>query len=346
MKKVLSLLLTVMIIVSCFTFMTVSMNAATKHPSGYYVVGNFNNWTLNEAYQMSREKYDCDNDNGDDYVLKGVKLNAGDELKVGHTENGIRICTWYPDSGPETNYIVPDDSYYNIALALRTNETLGDWDWQLWVDPCDPPINDGEPIVPEPINNTKVLWEKNAVLTSEDIEEAANEQYHSRNYFFADDITIMNSYRFNCAPAYAVDFYVKDYGIYCAVILEELLGDYLLYSTSSYEPSIFVNDKLYTFTKAYQAGILTEEMLAELVAADYRGGYYGGCRILTRNIKGDADGDGDVNIIDATYVQRYDVNIIGADAIYKPLADIDGDRAVDIIDATLIQRYDVGLYEI
>ena len=53
---------------------------------------------------------------------------------------------------------------------------------------------------------------------------------------------------------------------------------------------------------------------------------------------GDADGDGEVTIVDATMIQRVLVNIPGA-VINEAAADVDGDGEVTIIDATFIQRY-------
>ena len=206
-------------------------------------------------------------------------------------------------------------------------------------------------ILEEPMTDGRIyeLWEKGELPTAEDIAEAVNSRgFEHHNPISADQITVTNAYRFNCTPAYVVDYEIEGMGYYLCVEWEQYyFGKYLLYLSSSYEPSIFVNDTLYRFSEAYQSGILTEEMLAELVKAEYKGGNYGGkCRLITRNIKGDADGSGEVDIIDATCIQRYDTEIIGADRLYKPLGDVDGDGEATITDATCIQRYELGLYEI
>ena len=62
-------------------------------------------------------------------------------------------------------------------------------------------------------------------------------------------------------------------------------------------------------------------------------------------ILGDVDGDGDVSIIDATYIQRYEVNITipVSDEDILLRGDVDGDGEVTIIDATMIKRYDIGI---
>ena len=342
MKKVLSLLLMAAVLISCLAAATVSVDAVTKLKPGYYVVGTFNNWTLDKDYRMSQP------DAIEHYVLAQKKLSEGDELKVVYSSDGISKSAWYPDSGPSTNYIVYEDSYYDIEFSINTGQSLSAWTWQLSVEPCEPPTGD-QPADPEPvINHTKELWDGRRAPTAEDIEEAVNEQFNSRTWIKAEDIMVFNSLRFDCTPAYVVDYGVKGYGIYCEVITEAYFGDYLFWSASSYEPSVYIDNQLYTFSQAYQAGILTQEMLRELVDADYRGGgYYGenSCRIL-QVIKGDADGDGVCNIIDATVIQRADARIISDLDYYRPLADVDGDSDVSVLDATLVQRSEVGLYTI
>ncbi len=60
-------------------------------------------------------------------------------------------------------------------------------------------------------------------------------------------------------------------------------------------------------------------------------------------IVGDADGDGEVSILDATWIQRVLIGI-GAPADFnEAAADVDGDGEMTIIDATYIQRYLVGI---
>ena len=53
---------------------------------------------------------------------------------------------------------------------------------------------------------------------------------------------------------------------------------------------------------------------------------------------GDADGDGEITILDATAIQRYLAGIIGEEYIDPAAADVSG-NGVDITDATSIQRY-------
>ena len=59
-------------------------------------------------------------------------------------------------------------------------------------------------------------------------------------------------------------------------------------------------------------------------------------------IKGDADGDGEVNILDASAIQR---KLASFTSVYfnEKAADVNGSRQVDILDATCIQRWLAGL---
>ena len=57
-------------------------------------------------------------------------------------------------------------------------------------------------------------------------------------------------------------------------------------------------------------------------------------------MRGDADGDEDINVIDATMIRRYIIGI-NTPPFFEKAADVNDD-GLDVIDATLIQRYLVG----
>ena len=61
-------------------------------------------------------------------------------------------------------------------------------------------------------------------------------------------------------------------------------------------------------------------------------------------ILGDVDGDEEVGVIDATYIQRYEAgfNIPISEEDILLCGDVDGDEEVTVIDATYIQRFDAG----
>ena len=54
---------------------------------------------------------------------------------------------------------------------------------------------------------------------------------------------------------------------------------------------------------------------------------------------GDADGDEDISIIDATRIQRYLAEVPVGGTFYEKAADIDGSGEIEITDATFIQRW-------
>ena len=62
-------------------------------------------------------------------------------------------------------------------------------------------------------------------------------------------------------------------------------------------------------------------------------------------VYGDADGDGEVTILDVTYIQRSIAGVPMSKTINTLNADVDGDGDISIIDATLIQRFMVGIID-
>lgn len=56
-------------------------------------------------------------------------------------------------------------------------------------------------------------------------------------------------------------------------------------------------------------------------------------------LKGDADGDGEVSVMDATLIQRYLAQQVTIDAIIFENANVDGDTELSVLDATGIQRF-------
>ena len=84
----------------------------------------------------------------------------------------------------------------------------------------------------------------------------------------------------------------------------------------------------YTFTG------WTPEVVAVTGDAEYTATF----EAVKKTLIGDADGDGQVTIVDATWIQRYLASFT-LDFFDEAAADVDGDGDVSIIDATWIQRY-------
>ena len=61
-----------------------------------------------------------------------------------------------------------------------------------------------------------------------------------------------------------------------------------------------------------------------------------------RGIPGDVNGDGVIDILDSTEIQKYAVEKVDFSKAQLELGDINGDGVVDILDATLIRKYAAG----
>ena len=68
---------------------------------------------------------------------------------------------------------------------------------------------------------------------------------------------------------------------------------------------------------------------------------------VIRNAKifaiGDVNSDGDISVVDATLVQKYIVGLENLKDFQKKSADVNDDNEISVVDATLIQKYVVGL---
>lgn len=60
---------------------------------------------------------------------------------------------------------------------------------------------------------------------------------------------------------------------------------------------------------------------------------------------GDVDDDGDVTIVDASYIQRYEIGVPTPTPVNETAADVNRDDEINIVDATVIRRFLIGLIE-
>ena len=112
-------------------------------------------------------------------------------------------------------------------------------------------------------------------------------------------------------------------------------------------------DTFYSFEEAWDMDFsdLREKFLDIMTGDEPISGYYNCCLL------GDVDKDGEISVIDATQIQRFEIGlrdlqddeldveysykVYGPDVKYRSDFNCDGER--DIIDATCIQRYLVGI---
>ena len=84
--------------------------------SGYYVVGDMNNWTVDAGYKMTKAS-------DSEYKLEDVALTANQGLKVVYSKDGLEKTGWFPD-GNDNNYVVSESGTYTITF--RPNKDGGE----------------------------------------------------------------------------------------------------------------------------------------------------------------------------------------------------------------------------
>ncbi|MBQ3328201.1 MAG: hypothetical protein IJG86_10595, partial [Clostridia bacterium] len=89
-------------------YIKVTGDGITVVTPGYYVIGTFTDWQLDQDYMMTKN----DEAEVDEYVLTGVSLDPDSRFKVVYTEHGSETNTWYPSGmGNDYDEIVLDATY-------------------------------------------------------------------------------------------------------------------------------------------------------------------------------------------------------------------------------------------
>ena len=121
MKKALSLLTVICMVLSLLTLGASAAGNRDVPADGYYLIGTHNNWdvaNLTEAELFRQSLHDADE------MILETTLTQGQELKVVKVENGA-ITTWYPD-GVNNNYVV-DTNHAGPAVIYFRNTYHNDW---------------------------------------------------------------------------------------------------------------------------------------------------------------------------------------------------------------------------
>ncbi len=168
-----------------------------------------------------------------------------------------------------------------------------------------------------------------SVSVSDELLEAVKAEYNNKKLTKEDihisDLEIVDETK------QLVRFTVSNYFYTCDVV-EQTIGDYLLYVPQRPLPQILFDGVLYSIDKAYDSGILTDDDL-ETISTFESGSYK-----LTKidELYGDVDGDKQITVLDATAIQRH---LAQLDVLRSGLkcADVDRDGEVTILDATAIQ---------
>ncbi|MBQ4569145.1 MAG: dockerin type I repeat-containing protein [Ruminococcus sp.] len=123
------------------------------------------------------------------------------------------------------------------------------------------------------------------------------------------------------------------------ILVHSYFGEYVI-STGPYSPylhgyHIYVpaEDKVYTLEEAYNSGVHGIEEALKFLSVEVA-------------IVGDCDGNYEVNVKDATYVQKYIAELdVPSHSFWEPefVFDFNKDESVNIKDATAIQKHIAGL---
>ena len=135
------------------------------------------------------------------------------------------------------------------------------------------------------------------------------------------------------------------YDIRSAVVKPQTATGEELVPVIKYDGKILEEGVDYTWEKKNPDDEFTEPGSYSIIVTG-KGQYIGSATmtfVVTEPILGDADGDGEVNILDATTIQRYNVKMIDLSEIALTLADVDKDGSVCVIDATWIQRWELHM---
>lgn len=237
------------------------------------------------------------------------------EVHIGDVD-GYYYEAFYYSAHNETSYwIAADDVYIEI-------ESTGSYDEEfinslvIEKSGIEMPVQEISPNAP--------------IKVTDEVLEATRKDYGNEE-IEKEDITVTDYYDIGDTKK-LVRLTVAGYGYTCDVV-EQRIGDYILYVPQRPLPQILVNGTFYDFDEAYDTGIINDENLKTM--SKFSSKNYS----LTKyeEIYGDVDGDKKVSVIDAAYIQRYLCGYREPDANYQ-FADYDRDGKITLLDATAIQR--------
>ena len=174
-------------------------------------------------------------------------------------------------------------------------------------------------------NDTKTAEPFTADFNCDEGVESVN-VYYTKDYTSADETDVSSAVARDGDSGYPV--VTGDGQVNFVVVLKDgyTLND--VSATGAYKNLKTMGDNTYRITKV--TGALTISVTTEKSET-------------LSYLLGDADGDGEVNIIDATWIQRALAGIEVPNAFNETAADVDGDGDMTIIDVTCIQRYLAGI---
>ena len=95
--------------------------------------------------------------------------------------------------------------------------------------------------------------------------------------------------------------------------------------------------------KLHESKFLKENMQYEFAIRQQTINSFGSFEAEAEHSSSDANGDGDISILDAIMIQKHIVNIITLEGDALAAADTDGSGDVSVLDAIRIQKYIVNI---
>ena len=288
---------------------------------GYYIVGTMTEWKVDAAYKLSRNDASADTE---EYLFNDLALKTNDEFKVVYSADGTATTVWFPD-GANNNYSdIKKDGTYTVYFRPNYDG------YEDWFNGCLVVIGKEVPTDPTPTDPTPT-------------EPTPTEPVADSGYYVVGNMT-----DWQLDEAYKL---AKNEG---AEDTEEYILENLELKPDSEFKVVYTEDgKLDGATwfpdLADNYGANGEITAAGTYTVYFRPHYDGyedwfnGCIAVINNsepqpLLGDVDMDGDVDIQDATLLQRCLAEMTALNDDQFKLADVNQDGFVNVRDVTAIQR--------
>ena len=332
MKKVLSFLLCLILLLSAIP--TAAAVTDDEPDGGYYIVFKGDNYTIRERNRLNYY-------GGDHYLLHGLTMSLSTPFKIAYSTDLKTVSKFYPE-GEANDYVPRYNSrwytveFHHLGNNAGSSDDMGWYDGYVSAYPCEPPEEGGGAIDPAAAELKRELYEQSFF---ESFPFCDPESYdYCELYYHHSDWRILDWVLVQVTPEYPVTG--SWYGVF---------DDAVLYNAESY-PFDFtygvydvVKKTFYSISEAWSMGYAD---LHDVFVHTIKN------RDAARQL-GDVDVDGELDIIDATLIQRGLVGLYELDGFehsycrfgtkLTSLADYDANGDVEIIDVTRIQRTLVGV---
>lgn len=296
----------------------------------YYLVGSMNDWKIDQAYRLHNR--------GEGILeITRITLSEKDVFKIVKSDDGSTYSEsdCYPVEGnynDDGTLIKCDSPYYYLEFCPASNQEDSYWhDGTIYLENLEPPEDDSEPLN---------VYDKLCAYLSE------------------------KGYAGLCTPNHFEELYrhVDSDGEADWVLLNAYVGEpYPWYGMGIIGNRVIISGTYPVFTFGMALYDVKEDTFYDLYTLKDYDHYDGIAEAIDLNGKGkllgDLDGDDNISILDATLIQRCEINVTDypesdwineSDLVNESFNPIhyysdfnrDGDR--NILDATCIQRYLIG----